>query len=53
MMGRVGRSYPRFGEAPKPSVLPAQEEGPGAQVAGALVGILAALGFIGWLLLIR
>lgn len=54
MMGRVGRSYPRFDEAPKPLVLPAQEEGISAdQVAGAVVGILAALGLIGWLLLIR
>jgi hypothetical protein len=54
MMGRVGRGYPRFDEAPKSSILPTQEEGIfAAQVAGAVVGILAALGLIGWLMLIR
>lgn len=50
-MGRIGRSYPRFEQAPKPSPSPAEEEGlSGVQVAGAIIGILSALGLIGWLL---
>jgi hypothetical protein len=50
-MGRIGRSYPRFEQPQKPSALPAQEEGISPfQVAGALIGVLSALGFIGWLL---
>ena len=55
-MGRIGRSYPRFEEAPKPAeaaggVERPQKEGISAyQVLGAIVGILSALGLIGWLL---
>lgn len=50
-MGRIGRSYPRFEEACKPAVEPTQAQGDFAsQAVGALVGILAALGLIGWLL---
>jgi hypothetical protein len=57
MMGRIGRTYPRFEQAQK-SVegqrvhLPAEDEGISAhQVIGAIVGILCALGLIGWLLI--
>lgn len=56
-MGRIGRSYPRFEEAPKPAdragepLHPSWEQGSRAyQVIGAVVGILSALGLIGWLL---
>jgi hypothetical protein len=50
-MGRIGRSYPRFEQPPKPSGLSAEEERiSGFQIAGAIVGILSALGLIGWLL---
>jgi hypothetical protein len=50
-MGRIGRSYPRFEEAPQDSGVPSQAEGvSAAQVAGAIVGVLCALGLIGWLL---
>ena len=48
-MGRIGKSYPRFEQAP----LPAPREEPGSsrlQVVGAIVGVLCALGLIGWLL---
>jgi hypothetical protein len=50
-MGRIGKSYPRFEETPKPPVQPAEEERISTvHVVGAVVGILSALGFIGWLL---
>lgn len=50
-MGRIGRSYPRFEEAQRPAALPAENEASsGLQVMGAIIGVLAALGFIGWLL---
>ncbi len=50
-MGRIGRSYPRFEEAPQASGSPSEGEGvSAAQVTGAIVGVLCALGFIGWLL---
>ena len=50
-MGRVGKSYPRFEEAPQSSGVPAQADGiSAAQVTGAIVGVLCALGVIGWLL---
>ena len=50
-MGRIGKSYPRF----QPSELhtpPAPQERRvcGLHVFGALVGIIAALGLIGFLL---
>lgn len=50
-MGRIGRSYPRFEQAQghEPAAA-SRREGSGYQVVGALVGILAALGLIGWLL---
>lgn len=51
MMGRIGSSYPRFEQAKQPSALPAEEEDVSSfHVAGAVIGILSALGFIGWLL---
>jgi hypothetical protein len=55
MMGRIGRTYPRFEEAQK-SVerervsLPAEENAVYQVVTGAIVGILCALGLIGWFL---
>jgi hypothetical protein len=55
-MGRIGRSYPRFEEASKPaedaggSERSAEERISAYQVVGAIVGILSALGLIGWLL---
>jgi hypothetical protein len=55
-MGRIGRSYPRFEEAHRSArqervLLPADDKGVSAfQVIGAIVGILSALGLIGWLL---
>jgi hypothetical protein len=55
-MGRIGRSYPRFEEAQQPaqqggSLLPEEREGvSGYQVVGAIIGILSALGLIGWFL---
>ena len=49
-MGRIGRSYPRF-EDPQPPLDYARHEGISAyQVVGAVIGVLCALGFIGWLL---
>jgi hypothetical protein len=49
-MGRIGRSYPRFEEAQRPAALAVENEpSSGLQVIGAIIGILAALGFIGWL----
>jgi hypothetical protein len=50
-MGRIGRSYPHFEEAGKPSVEPAEAQGDFAsQALGAMIGILSALGLIGWLM---
>ena len=54
-MGRIGRSYPRFEEAHKPGLPESHPaaEGPaerGYQVIGAIIGLLSALGLIGWLL---
>lgn len=50
-MGRIGKSYPRFDEASSSPGLPAPDEAIWAvQVTGAIIGILGALGFIGWLL---
>ena len=50
-MGRIGKTYPRFDEASDSPRLPAEEAGIWAvQATGALIGILGALGFIGWLL---
>ena len=50
-MGRIGRSYPRFEQPQKPSALPQEDEGLSAfEVAGAVIGVLCALGLIGWFL---
>jgi hypothetical protein len=49
-MGRIGRSYPRF-EDPQPPLDYERREGISAyQVLGAIIGVLSALGLIGWLL---
>jgi hypothetical protein len=49
-MGRIGKSYPRFGSEEQSSA-PADERGiSGLHVFGALVGVIAALGLIGFLL---
>jgi len=51
-MGRVGRSYPRFEHPFRP---PAGRAGEGDSAfqarLGAIIGVLCALGLIGWLLL--
>jgi hypothetical protein len=53
-MSRIGRSYPRFERTEPPLTDEPGAKGIGAgQVAGAVIGILAALGLIGWLLLSR
>jgi hypothetical protein len=49
-MGRIGKSYPRFQPSEQESP-PAPDRGvSGYQVFGAIVGLLAALGLIGFLL---
>lgn len=48
-MGRIGKSYPRFGQAAQ-SPAPTENEGLSVQVVGAIIGVLCALGLIGWLL---
>ena len=48
-MGRIGKSYPRFEQAPQ-SPAPTENERLSVQVVGAIIGVLCALGFIGWLL---
>jgi hypothetical protein len=50
-MGRIGKSYPRSGiDATRYAAPPSAEESFAVQATGALLGILAALGLIGWLL---
>jgi hypothetical protein len=48
-MGRIGRSYPRF-QPLQAQEEPAHERRSASQVLAAVIGLLAALGFIGWLL---
>lgn len=48
-MGRIGRSYPRF-QPQQPADDPQPRARTGPHVIGAVIGLLAALGFIGWLL---
>ena len=50
-MGRIGKSYPRFRSSEQDSP-PALEPhgGSGYPVLGAIIGLLAALGLIGFLL---
>jgi hypothetical protein len=51
-MGRVGRSYPRFEHPFKPPVELAEEGDSAFQArVGAIIGVLCALGLIGWLFL--
>jgi hypothetical protein len=50
-MGRIGKTYPRFQPSEQPSAsVPAQSCQASASVFGALLGVLSALGLIGWLL---
>ena len=49
-MGRIGRSYPRFQPLQTGSEPAQQPASSAAHVLGAVIGLLAALGFIGWLL---
>ena len=51
-MARIGKSYPRFqpSEQASPPARQERERVSGAQLLGALVGLLAALGLIGFLL---
>jgi hypothetical protein len=50
-MGRIGKTYPRFQSSEQPP-LPADEgRVSGLHVFGALVGVIAALGLIGFLLI--
>jgi hypothetical protein len=50
-MGRIGKSYPRSGADATRYAGPGEpEESFAARATGALLGILAALGLIGWLL---
>jgi hypothetical protein len=50
-MGRIGRSYPRFEQAQKPAEAPSHPERDARYpVLGAIIGVLCALGLIGWLL---
>ena len=52
VMGRVGRSYPRFKQPFKPPVDSADEADSAFQArVGAIIGVLCALGLIGWLFL--
>lgn len=50
-MARIGKSYPRFQES-EPDGAPAGEDGGlnGLHLFGALVGVIAALGLIGFLI---
>ncbi len=49
-MGRIGRSYPRFQPLQTESESEQQPARTASRVLGAVIGLLAALGFIGWLL---
>jgi hypothetical protein len=50
-MGRIGRSYPRFDEPRSGAPGPGEDTGTRRlQLAGAAIGVLAALALIGWVL---
>jgi hypothetical protein len=49
-MGGIGRSYPRFEEGSNPPAAKPAQGDPAFQTLGAIIGVLCALGFIGWLL---
>lgn len=52
VMGRVGRSYPRFEHPFRPSAGRSGEGDSAFQARlGAIIGVLCALGLIGWLML--
>ncbi len=50
-MARIGKTYPRFRPSEQPGVPAADERICGLHVFGALVGVIAALGLIGFLLI--
>jgi hypothetical protein len=52
VMGKVGRSYPRFEVVAEPPGAPAEAGDDSAFQArlGAIIGVVCALGLIGWLM---
>jgi len=51
VMGRVGRSYSRFEQPSRPPATPGREADCAFQTrVGAIIGVLCALGLIGWLM---
>jgi hypothetical protein len=49
-MGRIGKTYPRFQPSEQPGPSAQSRKASTSSVLGALVGVLSALGLIGWLL---
>jgi hypothetical protein len=51
-MGKVGRSYPRFEVVAQPAGAPAEadEDSKSQARLGAFIGVVCALGLIGWLM---
>ena len=49
-MGRIGKTYPRFRPSEQPGPPAQLRKAAASSVLGALVGVLSALGLIGWLL---
>jgi hypothetical protein len=49
-MGKVGRSYPRFEVVAGPAGAPAEAGDDFQARLGAIVGVVCALGLIGWLM---
>ena len=51
-MGRVGRSYPRFEHpSPLPAALAEEAESAFQARLGAIIGVICALGLIGWVMM--
>jgi hypothetical protein len=50
VMGRIGKTYPRFEQTPRGVGGPPPEQWSRPQLVGAAIGVLAALAFIGWVL---
>jgi hypothetical protein len=49
-MGRIGKSYPRFVEALQSTDEAEAQDSACHQALGAIIGVLCALGLIGWVL---